>query len=164
MPSPEVIEFAGFVLLHCGAVADGNRGGELICPYAVIADAAGKRVIDFESETQEEAVSKGWASLSDSRQKGEWWAFGREGLYREPDQSTDVLLVSVWAPGMPDVASVIQRFARGPSQELYLLGSPELLIHGSDGAEPVDEWDREALQRGIVSHPRGALWSGWCPQ
>jgi hypothetical protein len=164
LPPSEAIEFAGFVLLHCAAIADGNRGGELICPFAVLADERGRRVVDFESETQEGAVAKGWASLSDSRSRLEWWAFGREGMYRTVGEATDVLLVSVWTPQMTEPASVMQRFVRGPEQELYLVGSPELLVHGPEGAEPAEEWDHESLHRGLSSHPKGERWSTWRSQ
>jgi hypothetical protein len=46
-PPSEVMEFAGFVLAHCAAIADANRSGELICPFAVLSDGSGRRVVDF---------------------------------------------------------------------------------------------------------------------
>ena len=161
LPSSEILELAGFVLLHCALIADSNRNGELICPFAVIVDASGRRLVDFESETQEEAVAKGWESLSESRGKSEWWSFGREGLIRDKGEATDVLTVSFWAPNMQEAASLIQRFARSHEQELYLLGGTDLLVHGPQGAELVEEWDRQALNRGIASHPKGNRWPHW---
>lgn len=59
----EAVEFAGFVLAHCAAIADSNRAGELICLFAVFRKSGRQEVIDFESETQAEAVEKGWKSL-----------------------------------------------------------------------------------------------------
>ena len=163
-PPSEAIEFAGFVLFHCASIADGNRDSKLVCPFAVIADEQGRRVVNFESETQEEAVAKGWASLPDSQRRQEWWAFGREGLYRTKEGAKDVLLVTVWTPKMKEPASVMQRFARGLEQEIYLVGSPDLLLHGPEGAEPVANWDQESLERGIASHPKGGKWPTWCQQ
>ena len=164
LPSSATIEFAGFVLMHCAALADANREGELICPFAVVAEGKDRRVIDFESETQEEAVAKGWASLADSRSRQECWAFGREGLYREGQQTTDVLIVSAWTPTMPEPASLMQRFARGPKQELYLIGPTDLLLHAPNGTVRQEEWDRDSLSGGIASHPRGQLWNSFQPQ
>lgn len=92
----EAIEFAGFVLVHCAAIADANREGELICPFVVTASDDGRELIHFESDTQAEAVSRGWASLEVALAKQIWWAFGREGIYRNLDGTgTDVITVSV---------------------------------------------------------------------
>jgi hypothetical protein len=162
LPS-EAIEYAGFVLLHCAAIADGNEEGELICPFAVISDSDGRRVVNFESETQEEAVEKGWSSLGESKEKREWWAFGREGLFRAEGKAVDVLLVSVWVPGMNESATISQSFARADGS-LYLFGNPELFVGGRNGAESVSSWDMAALMRGIKSHPRGSKWIEWCQQ
>lgn len=159
------LEYAGFVLGHCAAIADSNRDGELICPFAVVTGADGRRVIDFESDTQQEAVAKGWASLNEARSSQLWWAFGREGVFREPDGAgTDVLTVSVWLPGMNHHYSITQRFGRAGEQELYLIGEPELLQHKTDIAEPVVRWDQSALGRGIASHPQGSRWAEWRSQ
>lgn len=161
----EALKFAGFVLAHCAAVADSNRAGELICPFAVLESTDGRQVVDFESETQGEAVSKGWASLSDAKSNTVSWAFGREDLYREPGGSAvDVLTVTVWMPGMNEHYSVLQRFGRRGDRAIILIGVPELLMHKGDFAEPVEHWDKEALERGIAMHPKGAMLSEWRAQ
>ena len=158
----EAIEYAGLVIAHCAAVADANREGELICPFAVITDTEGRRIVDFESETQEEAVAKGWASLPQAKAEKVWWAFGREGIHREPDgKGTDVLAVTVWIPGMKYHHSFTQRFGRRPDQSLYLIGSTEALKHEAEYAEALPSWNEEALARGIGSHPKGTQWSRW---
>lgn len=161
----EAIEFAGFVLVHCAAIADANREGELICPFSVLADSDGRQVVDFESDTQEEAVSRGWASLAEAQSKSVWWAFGREGIYRDPDGTgTDVLTVSVWIPRMKTHYSLLQRFSRGSDQAIHFIGEPEILRHETEAAEPVERWDKSALQRGVASHPRSEHWSSWRQQ
>jgi hypothetical protein len=156
------IEYAGFVLTHCAAIADDNREGELICPFAVITSSAGREVLNFESETQEEAVSKGWASFAEAKRKGVWWAFGREGIYRAPDGTgTDVLTVTVWTPQMKLHHSFTQRFGRRSDQGIRLIGATELLKHEGEYAEPVERWNQSALRRGIESHAQGARWEEW---
>jgi hypothetical protein len=156
------IEYAGFVLAHRAAIADAHREGELICPFAVITSSTGRELLDFESETQEEAVSKGWASFEEAKRKEVWWAFGREGIYRDPDGTgSDVLTVTVWTPQMKFHHSVTQRFARRPDQGIRLIGGTELLKHGGEYAEPVERWNRSALLRGVESHPQGARWQEW---
>lgn len=157
------LEFAGFILAHCAAIADANRAGELICPFVVLEGDEGRQVIDFESETQEEAVSNGWASLDEAKSKKVAWAFGREGLYREPDgKAIDVLIVTVWMPGMSEHYSVLQRFERRESQAIYLFGTSELLMHTGETSEPVERWNKKAIMHGIANHPQSAMWSEWC--
>lgn len=159
----KAIEFAGFVLVHCAAIADANRQGELICPFVVLADDSGRRVIAFESETQEEAISKAWSSLAEAQAGKVWWAMGREGIYRDPDGTgTDVLTVSVWIPRMKTHYSWMQRFGRSSDQAVYFIGEPEMLMHEAESATTVPAWDRSALQRGISSHPRAQSWASWC--
>lgn len=158
----EALEFAAFVLVHCAAIADSNRAGELICPFAVVADSDGRRVIDFESATQDEAVEKGWASLDEAVARGDWWAFGREGIFREPDGAgTDILTVSVWLPGMQTIYSVLQRFGRDENQAIFLVGETDVLEHAADGAKLLKEWNSQALERGIADHPKGERWAEW---
>ena len=162
---PEAIEYAGFVLLHCAVIADANRDGELICPFAVITDDNGRHVVDFESDTQEEGVSKGWASLAEAKSQQVWWAFGREGIDRSADGSgIDVIMVTVWTPHMTRHNTVLQRFGRTDDEAIYLIGEPDVVEHGEEFAESVGHWDRAALDRGIASHPKGARWSRWRPQ
>lgn len=158
----EAIDLAGFILAHCAAIADSNRAGELICPFAVMEGDDGRRIVDFHSETQEEAVFRGWASLVDAKSNAQSSAFGREGLYREPDGgAVDVLTVTVWMPGMKEHYSVLQRFGRQGDQAIYLIGAPELLKHMEDAAEPVEDWDEKAVERGVAHHPKGEMWSAW---
>ena len=157
----EAIEFAGFVLAHCAAVADSNRAGELICPFAVLRKSGQQEVVDFESETQAEAVENGWKSLPAAQSTRTGWAFSREGIFRSNGSAEDVLTVSTWLPAMKEHISVLQRFGRGPEQELVLQGEPELLIHEAEGATEVEYWNRTALSRGIESHPQGKRWPEW---
>lgn len=158
----EALEFAGFVLVHCALIADSNRDGELICPFAILEGDDGTQVVDFESETQQEAVSKGWASLAEAQSKKVSWGFGREGIYREPDgNGTDALTVTVWISGMQDHYSVVQRFGRRQDQALYLIGAPDVLMHEGNHAEPVQRWNAEALERGVAQHRKGTRWSAW---
>lgn len=161
----EALEYAGFVLAHCAAIADSNRAGELICPFAMVTGADGRRVIDFESDSQHEAVAKSWASLNEAKSNRNWWAFGREGIYRQADGTgTDVLTVSVWLPRMSHHYSITQRFGRGRGQELHLIGKPELLEHKTDLAESVTSWNQQAIARGIASHPHSSRWGEWQSQ
>jgi hypothetical protein len=159
----QAVEFAGFVLMHCALIADNNRGGELVCPFAVV-EADGERlVIEFEADTQEAAIDQGWASLGHWMSSANGWALGREGLYR-PGDGVDAMAVTVWVPGMATPATAIQKFGRDGEHALYLIGSPELIVHGPATAQPVGDWERADLLKGIALHPHGERWARWQPQ
>ena len=160
----QAVEFAGFVLMHCALIADANRAGELVCPFAVV-EADGERlVIDFEAETQEAAIEQGWASLEHWKPTANGWALGREGLYRMGEHAVDAMAVTVWVPQMAMPASALQKFGRDADQALYLIGAPELIVHVSPSAHHGVDWDRADLLKGIALHPHGARWAGWQPQ
>jgi hypothetical protein len=158
----EVIEFGGFVLAHCAAIAAGNEPGDLICPFAVITKGENRQAIDFESETQEEAVAKGWASLDQWRDEIDFWGFGREGLFNDgSEKKVDVLVVSVWTRGMNEAINIFHRFSSTTTGEFFLFGPAEFSIDG----QLVGGVERENLMRslevGILRHPRGTTWPQW---
>ncbi len=160
----QAVTFAGFVLMHCALIADANRNGELVCPFAVVETEGDRLVFDFAADTQEQAIEKGWASLEQWKGAANGWAFAREGLYRSGESGVDVMVVTVWVPGMETPASVIQKFGRDADSALYLIGATELIIHASSTAELVAGWDRADLLKGIALHPQGQRWAHWQPQ
>lgn len=158
------VEFAGYVLMHCANLADGNREAELICPFAIIEDEGERQVVEFEAGTQEEAVARGQASLDEYRDSAERWGFAREGVYQSGGKAHDVLVVTVWIEGMDVPASVVQKFGRDDARALYMIGAPDLITHEGDIARHVGDWERADLLKGVASHPRGDKWAGWQPQ
>ncbi len=160
----QAVTFAGFVLMHCALIADANRGGELVCPFAVVEADGDRLVIDVEADTQEAAIEKGRASLEHWKPSANGWAFAREGLYQSGESGVDVMVVTVWVPGMDVPASVIQKFGRDGEHALYLIGAPELIVHASSTAQLVAGWERADLFKGIALHPHGERWIQWQPQ
>lgn len=158
------VEFAGYVLMHCSNLADGNRTGELVCPFAIVEEEGERQVIEFEADTQEAAVERGQASLDDYRDSAERWGFAREGVYQAGGRTYDVLVATVWIEGMEESASIIQKFGRDDAHALYMIGTPELITHRGDTAHHVVAWDRADLLKGVASHPRGDKWAQWQPQ
>lgn len=165
LPPNEVIEFGGFVLAHCAAIAATNEPGDLICPFAIVTKGENREVIDFESETQQEAIEKGWASLNEWREAIDLWGFGREGLLSDGiSQKTDVLSVSVWKPGMSEVVNMFQRFSPTSAGAFFLFGPTEFSINGRAAEEASEREMRGWLMAGILRHPHGGKWSGWVRQ
>lgn len=56
---------------------------------------------------------------------------------------------------MTEHYNVLQRFGRREAQAIYLIGSPELLKHEGESAEPVEVWNEKAIERGVANHPKG---------
>lgn len=155
------MEFAGFVLMHSAVIAEGNTSGELICPFAVLMNPQGRRIVNFEAATQHEAIELGWASLNESRNRKEMWSLAREGLKRTETSALDVLLVSVWAPDQFEPFTVVQAFGRESNGGFRLIDEPELLVGGRDVISVPPGWGADALYRGIASHPQGQRWTSW---
>lgn len=158
------VEFAGYVLLHCANLADGNRKGELVCPFAIVEGEGDRQVVEFEADTQEEAVARGLASLEEYRYSAERWGFAREGVYHTNGRNHDVLVATVWIEDMTEPASVIQKFGRDDAGALYLIGTPDLVMQQGDTARHVLDWAKADLMKGVASHPRGDKWVQWQPQ
>jgi len=61
----KVAKHAGLTMMQAASIASVLEAEELICPFAVISKGPNRQSVAFESETQDEAVSKGWASLDE---------------------------------------------------------------------------------------------------
>lgn len=59
----DVIRHAGLVMAQAMNIASVLNVDELICPFAVVTKGDSRESIEFESTTQDEAISEGWANL-----------------------------------------------------------------------------------------------------
>jgi hypothetical protein len=159
--SDDTVRFGAFVLAHCAAIAATNEPGDLICPFAVFTENGHRRSVDFESQTQDEAVAKGWIHFEQVAENVEYWALGREGFYNFADGRADVLVVTAWKQGMESAFTLLHRFRPTSTGAFQLVGSTELLINGVLFTQPDHPFLTKAIQEGIASHPKGALWETW---
>jgi hypothetical protein len=153
----DVARHAGLVMTQAASIASILEVGELICPFAVIAKGENRQSIEFEAATQDEAISKGWDSFEELKDKVDIWSFAREGFQRGPDGKVDVLVVVAWAHGMKEPAVFTQQFSPKSKGDFSLLGP----IAIQDQA--LSELDRIAVSfsEGIQAHPKGHLWASW---
>ena len=147
---------AGLVMAHAAAIASALEPGELICPFVVVTKGENRRSVEFESETQDQAVDRAWSSLAEYRGHIDLWAMAREGLIAGQTGKDDVLVVAVWAPEMSDAVVFTQRF-RPKAQGFAIVGP--LTMEKEMGAESqlVARWFSE----GIAEHPKGKYWGMW---
>lgn len=154
-------QFGGFVLAHAALIASELSGDELICPFAVVAKDERREVINFEEETQVEAVERGKASLTELKSKIDSWAFAREGLQSHPDRpgKIDVLLVSCWVSGMDEPLVLIQAFNPAQTGNFRLFGPTEIIRDGQSMPSGLVMQLSSAVQQGVSScHVPWARW------
>jgi hypothetical protein len=153
----DVVTHAGLVLAHAAAIASVLEPGELICPFAVLTKGENRQSIEFEAETQDEAVALGWESLEKYKEHFDIWAFAREGLVRSANGKENVLVVASWTHGMSEPALFSQGFSPVAKGRFCLIGP--LIVQ----AQPAAELPRlcELLHAGIAKHPKGHLWPAW---
>ncbi|WP_457095903.1 hypothetical protein [Lysobacter sp. P5_B9] len=151
------------VLAHAAFIASDLPEGELICPFAIITKDDRRQVVPFEAESQAEAVENGKASLSEFKDQIDYWGFGREGLWSDPDATdrTDVLIVSTWTHGMEEPVILMQRFRPAATDQFLLLGAVDIVIDGHvltpENAAPL----RALVSDGIAMHPSAVPWASW---
>ena len=159
--SDDAVQFGAFVLAHCAAIAASNEPGDLICPFAVFVKDGQRQSVHFESDTQDEAVEKGWNHFEQCKGSVEYWAFGREGYYTFSEGRWDVLVTSVWKAGMSDPITLLHRFTPTSQGAFRLKGKTEVLIDQQLFSQPDHPFFEKAVAKGIASHPKGQLWSSW---
>jgi hypothetical protein len=153
----EVARHAGITMMQAASIASVLGEEELICPFAVLSRGSDRQSIAFESETQDEAVSKGWASLDEWKGQIDLWAFAREGLMSTPEGKVDVLVVAAWGQKMKEPVIFTQRFLPSAKGGFALLGP--IAIQDL----PLAEMDRvsAAFSAGIAEHPKAGRWFEW---
>ena len=162
-PTERAVQFGGMVLAHAAYIASDLPEGELICPFAIITKDDRRQVVPFEAESQVEAIAIGKASLAEFKDQIDYWGFGREGLWSEPDstEKTDVLIVSSWTHGMEESIILVQRFRPAATGQFLLLGALDIVLDGhvltSDNADPL----RTLVSDGIAMHPSQVPWARW---
>lgn len=155
------LHLAGFALAHAAWSVSDLPQGELLCPLAFVQSDEGRELVRFEADTQEQAIANAMSTLEKEKARGKSWAFVREGLLRRDEEKIDVLLTSVWAPGMPDPLHLAQPFEPFAKRGKFrLLGELQLLdVEGPiEGRETI----RQIVRQGILQHPKvGRLWVKW---
>lgn len=153
----------GFTLAHAAwNVAEAERE-ERLCPLAFIEKAGKLELLRFESETQEDAISKGKDYINLHKENAVVSSFAREGLFPEQNKKIDVILVECWAKNDTKHYGVIQKFLPNEGKGKFrLVDEPIMLIDGVIQTEGTASELKENLELGIQSHSKVAqLWNQW---
>ena len=161
--SSDPILLLGFTLAHAVWSIAEAEAEELLCPLAFIERDGNLELLRFESETQEDAISKGKDYINLHKENAVVSGFAREGLFPEQDKKADVLLVECWAKNETEQYGVIQKFMPNEGKgKFQLLGEPIILIHGVIQTEKIANKLKEKLEQGIQSYSKVApLWNKW---
>ena len=163
-PIPEVAAvLAGFVLAHAAWSASDLPKGELLIPVAVVEVKGERRLLRFEAETQEQAITRGKAAMQDATSTADAWAFARDGLYERGGQRVEVLSVDFWAKGMPKPITLVQEYQPfAKTGKFRIVGDPTVVIEGVAQTPAASASLLEKIRAGIQSHPKVAgLWNSW---
>ena len=164
MAIPEAaLLLAGFVLAHSAWSVSDLPAGESLVPLAIIESGGERRLVRFEADTQEEAITRGKAEVASLGASADAWAFAREGLMPHGGSKVDVLSVDLWAKGMDNPVTLVQRFVPfATGGRFRIIGEPMLVVGGVVQPEAVSRSAIESVLRGVESHERVAtLWSSW---
>ncbi len=153
----DVTRHAGLTMMQAASIASVLGEHELICPFAVVSKGSDRQFIAFESETQDEAVAKGWASLDEWRGQIDLWAFAREGLVSSPEGKVDVLVVAAWGPTMNEPVIFTQQFNPSAKGGFALLGPVAIPDLAATDLNRV----AEAFSAGVAEHSKGGKWYDW---
>lgn len=156
MISEAVAKHAGLVMAHAAAIASVLEPGELICPFVVVTKGENRQSIEFESETQDQAVDRAWSSLAEYRNDIDLWAMAREGLIAGQNGKDDVLVVAAWGHEMSGPVVFTQRF-RPKGRGFAIVGPLMMDKDVATESQLVAEWFSE----GIAQHPKGKYWEVW---
>jgi hypothetical protein len=149
--------YAGLVMTQAASIASVLEPGELICPFIVIAKGEDRQSIEFEADSQDEAVSKAWDSLEHYKDQVDLWALAREGLRSTQAEKKDVLVVAVWASGMLEPAIFVQGFRPQCKGGFSLVGPVEVQDLPEESLAGVGR----SFMAGVEAHPKGRLWKEW---
>jgi hypothetical protein len=153
----------GFTLAHAAWSIAEAEVEELLCLLAFIEHNGNLEMLRFESETQENAISKGKDHISIHKDDALVSSFAREGLFSDQSEKIDVFLVESWSNTETDSYGIIQKFVPNQGKgKFQLIGEPIMLINGVIQTEEIANKFKEKLEQGIQSHFKVApLWNTW---
>ena len=153
---------AGFVLAHAAWSVSDLPEGELLVPLAMVEIGSERKLVRFETETQDQAITKGKEFVANQKSSSSAWAFAREGQMKTNNGNIDVLVVDAWAEGMTEPITFIQPFQPYASGTFKLLGPAVPVVADSMLSPEESEPYLSVLYRGVSGHGKAAaLWSSW---
>ena len=158
----EVIgQILGFIMAHSAAIGDSLEQHQLMVPYAITVNNGKRESIEFEAETQQQAVNAAEKKLSELSKSVEAWSYSHDGLVTlDSGEKQDVFLFKVWVKGMSEPLQAYQMYRKYPFK---LLGNIQIQNYSESGLLAKEqEKFITGINEGIESHPTGSKkWESW---
>lgn len=154
-------QLLGFTLAHSASVVEPLQVNEAMVPYAITFKDDEQDLVNFEADTQQEAVDKAEQQLAEFVNSKDAWAYSQEGVLGDGEQEVSVLYFKVWLNGMKAPLEAYQAFSKAP---LKLLGNIQIQNYVNTGLLEAETDNFIAgLNQGVDIHPTaGARWDEWC--
>lgn len=152
----EVIgQILGFIMAHSAAIGDSLAEHELMVPYVITINNGKRESMEFEAETQQQAVSTAEKKLPELSRSVEAWSYSQDGLVTlDNGEKQDVFFFKVWAKGMSEPLQAYQMYKKYPFK---LIGNIQILNYSESGLLAKEQEQFSAgINQGIESHPTGS--------
>ncbi len=158
-----ILLIAGYVLAHSAYSICDLPKDELLIPLAIVESNGEQRLIRFEADTQEEAISRAKEELEQLKPSSTSWAFARESIIRdESGEPRDFITVSAWTQGLEVELHIFQQFKPYYHDKNFkLLGNVQVAIDGQWLEEAQTKELLELIQQGVEQHPQYEQWKKW---
>jgi len=152
--------FLGLTLAHSAFIGSGQDGVTL-APYVVYQQDENRQVVNFEADTQQEAIDNAYASIKEYQPSVDAWAISYEGLVTlDNGEKQDIYIVKAWVNGLAEPIMIYQMFNPKPFK---LIGNIKVLNFEDTGLDMKQaETLHHALDAGIESHnSANEKWESW---
>lgn len=156
-------QLLGFTLAHSASVVDTLTAEQAMVPYAITFQNDEQSLINFEADTQQQAVAQAQAQLEQLSQTADAWTYSQEGVINDEQQQVSVLYFKVWLKGMTVALEAYQAYSKAPFK---LLGNIQVQNFNETGMQPSEtETFIAGLNQGVDIHPTAAThWDSWCSE
>ncbi|KFZ36655.1 hypothetical protein HR45_15285 [Shewanella mangrovi] len=153
-------QLLGFTLAHSASVVETLEQDQAMVPFAITMQEDQQELVNFEAETQEQAVQQAEAKLAEFSNTFSAWCYGQEGMITLEDTPVHVMYFKVWLKGMTAPLEAYQPIQKSPFK---LLGNIQIQNFVEAGLEQAQgESFIAGLNQGIDIHPATASrWDSW---
>lgn len=148
-------------MAHSAAIGDSLAENNFMVPYVITINNGKRESMEFEAETQQQAVNAAEKKLPKLSRSVEAWSYSQDGLVTlDSGEKQDVFFFKVWVKGMSEPLEAYQMYQKTPFK---LEGNIQILNYSESGllADKQDQFS-VGINEGIESHPTGSKkWESW---
>ncbi len=156
-------QLLGFTLAHSASVVDTLAADQAMVPYAITFQGEEQSLVNFEADTQQQAVAQAQEQLAQFTQTADAWTYSQEGVINNEQQQVSVLYFKVWLKGMHVALEAYQAYSKAPFK---LLGNVQVQNFNETGMQQsATDVFVAGINQGVDIHPTAAAhWDNWCSE